>query len=442
MSRGAFLRRLGGAGAALSLVGLLRAWDAGAAPAGANAAFQPSAGGTIPSATVRFGLKPFPDSTFYFIGMKRGYFKDVGINIEPKPFGLAVTPANVIQLLVNNDLDIATLNGPTVVKVKEQVPDLRLLGFADTYIATFLLASPDSGVEPVSKRIKKGMAPAAAIRAAMQELKGKSVGFNNAGSQRVFLNEVFTHLGGISFNDVNLTVTDDEQLIQLALGGKIQFATPDGSAQNVELLRLGWYPLVSVSDLALLPGSQNIVAASLSHEGPAAKLSYYTKNTETCLRLTSVMFRLIDEINKDMPGTLAIQAPYVKTRSGVDIGAKGLQTIFTDIDPLTPFEKQTQYWGKQKGNPQSYSVVYGEQIKAAQAGGILPAGKTYTPGDVTIGAQVYGTLVSLRGRYDKLAPQAKGLVGKRAALARTAKKHYEWRNYLDAYRLLREAVSA
>ena len=43
--------------------------------------------------------------------------------------------------------------------------------------------------------------------------------------------------------------------------------------------------------------------------------------------------------------------------------------------------------------------------------------------------------------YDELLPQAEGLTGDAAELAAGAAQQYEWHNYLDAYRMLREATS-
>src|SRR6185437_16217210 len=43
--------------------------------------FTPSPGTTIPTATVRIGLEPYADTSLSVIGMRKGYFSDVGIRI-------------------------------------------------------------------------------------------------------------------------------------------------------------------------------------------------------------------------------------------------------------------------------------------------------------------------------------------------------------------------
>lgn len=400
--------------------------------------FVPSAGSEIPTVDLKFGMKPFPDSTFYVIAMNRGYFDDVGLNIEPKPFGTAVTPDNVVSLLKNGAVDIATINGPSMVKFMSQVPDLRMFGFADTYEATYLLASPNSGVTSAGDRIDDGVDPAKAIEETMAEVEGKGVAINNTGSQRVFINTIF-EAGGLTFDDVDLTVTDDAKIVQLATGGEIEFATPDGSGQNVQLLKLGWYPAVSVNDLAQAPGNEAVVSASLSHEGPAALDSFMEKNTETALRFLSVMFRTIDDIEEDPDSALPDQLPYLESRSGVDLGVDGLKQVYEVIDPLTPFEEQPKYWDESLKDPTYFETVYSEQIKAAQSGGILPAGDSLEPSSNIVGGKYYQILMDLKEGYDDLLTDVDELTGDSAELAADAAKQYEWHNYLDAYRLLKAA---
>jgi ABC-type nitrate/sulfonate/bicarbonate transport system substrate-binding protein len=427
----------------LSVPGLLAACagDSTTAPRRAPAAdFEPSAGHDIPKATVRFGMKPFASAAFYVIGMKRGYYDEVGITIEPKPFGLPITPDNQIQIIVNDKVDIVTMNGPSIVRSLAQVPDLRIIAFAETFVGMFVLAAPDSGVDPMEKRVKAGASPEEALRAVMQEIKGRPVGVNNSGTQRAFLNEVYEKRGGITFDDVDLTVTSDSKLVQLAKGGQIDFATPDGSQHVIELLRLGWYPVVSIADLATLPGSERFVAATLTHDGLATMLPYYEENTETCLRFISVMFRLIDEINGDMDSTLPDLVPYLEAQSGAQVSVEELKESLHEIDFLVPFDEQDQYWGNDKTDTRNFEVVYGEQIKAAQEGGILPEGRTFKPTDGILAKQIWDTFRELRASYDELEPQATDLTGEAAQLAEQAAQQYEWRNYLDAYRMLRDAV--
>jgi ABC-type nitrate/sulfonate/bicarbonate transport system substrate-binding protein len=446
IDRRTLLRRAGIGASAIAFGGLLAGCGgddggststAAAATAGAGLA---SAGSTIPATTVKFGMAPFGDASFYVIAMKRGWFDDVGIKIDPAPTGLQVTPDNVTSKLVTGEADIATFYGPGRIANLAKAKNIKMFGFSDTYVGTYLLASPDTGLKPVSELVAGGMPLVDAVKQVMASVKGQPVGLDSSGEHRDFLTQVFK-LGGITFKDVKLTVTTDPKILALANGGKIKFASPNGAAQNVQLINEGWFPLISVNDLLKgLPAGDPRAVASIGHEGPACTDEYYAKNTETCLRFLSVMFRTIDAIQEDPLEYLADQVPYLTSVSGTKTTAKDLDTIFKANDPLIPFEDQSQYWVDLKG-PRSYQTVYGAQIASATAGGVLPKGSKLTPEDAINGRETYTKLLALKKGYESAVKGAGKLDGQQATLAAAAKKQADARNYLDAYRMITAAAA-
>lgn len=446
--RRTLLRRAGAGAGLLSFGGLLAACGSSStstgaatgAVAAASGGLTASAGTAIPSVTVKFGMAPFADGSFYVVAMKEGWFKDVGIDIAPAPTGSQVTPDNVTSKLVTGEVDIATFYGPGRISGLAKAPNIKMFGFSDTYVGTYLLAAPDSGAKTVSSLVAGGLSFDAAIKQAMAGVKGKAVALDNSGEHRDFLNQAFA-LGGISFKDVKLTVTSDPKILALANGGKVQFASPNGAAQNIALINAGWVPLVSVGDLltGLPPGDKRAVA-SVGHEGPACTDDYYAKNTETCLRFLSVMFRTIDAIQADPDRYLQDLSPYITSVSGSKTTVSDLKTIFKVNDPFVPFEEQSQYWTDIKG-PRSYQTVYNAQIASAQAGGVLPKGKTFTADDAINGRVAYAQLLELKQGYEDLKGKAGSPAGAKAALATKAAAQAKARNYLDAYRLMKAATA-
>jgi ABC-type nitrate/sulfonate/bicarbonate transport system substrate-binding protein len=367
--------------------------------------------------------------------MRNGWFKDVGIDIQPQPDGVEVTPDNVVQKMVTGAADVATFYGPGKIANLAKAPQLKMFGFSDTYLGNYLLAAPDSGAKPVSELVKAGTPFDEAIKQAMAPVKGTSVAFTNTGQHRDFLEGIFT-LGGLKLTDVKPIATNDARILGLAKGGKVKFTSPEGAAQNVELLNEGWFPLVSTGDLldGLPPGDPRSVS-SIGHEGPAATEGWLKANHDTALRFLSVQFRIFDAITKDPEKYLAFQTPYLSARSGVKVTVPELKTILSINDPLVGFEDQTEFWTKVDG-PRSYQSVYKAQIASAQKAGIIPKDKQFTPDDAIVGKQYYDELVALKKAYDDLLPKAGS---GDAALVAKAKTQYENRNYLDAYRLLKAA---
>jgi ABC-type nitrate/sulfonate/bicarbonate transport system substrate-binding protein len=82
---------------------------AGASLAAADDRYVPAApesGTDIPAATIKFGMRPYADNTFYIIGMKKGWFDEVGIKFDPPPYGIKANDSNVTTLLLNGQVDL------------------------------------------------------------------------------------------------------------------------------------------------------------------------------------------------------------------------------------------------------------------------------------------------------------------------------------------------
>ena len=397
----------------------------------------------IPKVDIRFGMSAFADHNIHSISIINGWFDDVGITLGPGKFGLRSLSPQVIPRLLADEVDIHTWYGPLQIEIMERVPHVKLFTFSDTYVGTYMLASPQSGAKTVSQLVDEGVPFDTAIKQVMAQMKGKRVAIDNTGSHRIFLDAIFD-LGGITFKDVELSVLEDAKIVFLGRGGNIDFASPAGAVQNVVMIQDGWYPAVSVEDLIQgLPLGDFRGVSSIGHTGFATTDAYYRENFDTILRMAGVKFRVIDAINEDIANNtdhaLKLEVPVIEAAAGTKLGVEGLRTIFNTLDPVKSFEDQAEYWLDQD-SPFHYWNVYMPQVKAAQEGGLLPKDKNFSPDDAFTAPYVYRTLVQYRQWYDQLMPEAGGLEGDRAKLAELAAVHYENRNYLDAYRILNAAV--
>ena len=397
----------------------------------------------IPKVDIRFGMSAFADHNIHSISIINGWFDDVGITLGPGKFGLRSLSPQVIPRLLADEVDIHTWYGPLQIEIMERVPHVKLFTFSDTYVGTYMLASPQSGAKTVSQLVDEGVPFETAIKQVMAQMKGKRVAIDNTGSHRIFLDAIFD-LGGITFKDVELSVLEDAKIVFLGRGGNIDFASPAGAVQNVVMIQDGWYPAVSVEDLIQgLPLGDFRGVSSIGHTGFATTDAYYRENFDTILRMAGVKFRVIDAINDDIANNtdhaLKLEVPVIEAAAGTKLGVEGLRTIFNTLDPVKSFEDQAEYWLDQD-SPFHYWNVYMPQVKAAQAGGLLSKDKNFSPDDAFTAPYVYRTLVQYRQWYDQLMPEAGGLEGDRAKLAELAAVHYENRNYFDAYRILNAAV--
>lgn len=393
----------------------------------------------IPNVNVRFGMQPFGDHTIFVTGMTKGWFNDVGINIEPQPLGRDVPPGKAAQELVTGQLDMVSEYTPLAVQEMGQLPDIKIVGWNDINFGTFVFAKPDLHLETLEERIEGGETMEEAMLKIGDEMRGKSYAIEASGFHRIFYNTV-AKLGHFNLNsDVDLKVLEDPQIVQQALGGQLDFASPAGVAQMVQLFQAGWTPLVALKTLVKeLPPEQS--APMLGNTGWQATEKYLEQNKDTVLRFTSVVFRIIDAVLKDPEATLGDQATYLERVTGTDIGVPGLTKVLTEIDPLTPFDEQAKYW-TEKDSRFYYTKLYEPQIKEAQKGGVLPKNKTFKAGELIVAGKYYEELVALKEQYDEMVGQASGLSGDKQELAEDAAAQYKAFNYLDAVRLLKEALA-
>ena len=409
------------------------------APGGVASAVSP--GGTIPSATFKLGIEPYGDHSILVIGIRKDFYKDVGLDIEPQPLGESVQGPDVVPRLATAMLDAVTWYAPLKVAAAAQTPDITMLGFHDIYIGTYILAAPWTKAKKVTEFLSEGKTFASAMNLAAKQMVGKRVALANDGAHRDFFGTVF-NLGGIGMDQVQLQALPDNEQVQLANSQRLDFASPSGAAQTVQLMNQGWYSIVGTEQLlAGLPKGDQRAVATIGNTGPACTLGFANKNYETALRFVSVQYRIVDAIKRDPAATLSIQAPYLQAAAGTNTSAKDLGTIMSTLDPLFTFEDQAKFWTDEK-SIFYYKSVLQPQIDAAKTGGLIPDGMTITPDDITIGAGVYKDMVALKALYDGMVPKAGSVSGAKADMVKDAAIQYKNRNYLDAYRMLKTATAA
>ncbi len=126
----------------VALIALLIGGSAAAETADRFAPAPPEPGTDIPAATIKFGMRPYADNTFYVIGMKKGWFQDVGITFDPAPYGLKANNSNVTTLLLNGQLDIISEFCPLMLPTYKDANKLKCIAFTDNFLANAILANP------------------------------------------------------------------------------------------------------------------------------------------------------------------------------------------------------------------------------------------------------------------------------------------------------------
>jgi ABC-type nitrate/sulfonate/bicarbonate transport system substrate-binding protein len=397
----------------------------------------PEPGTDIPQVTVKFGMRPYADNTFYVIGIEKGWFKDVGITIEPAPYGLKTTENQWVSILLNEQVDINTATCSIMLPSYKTTDQLKCAGFAVTFFGSVMLANPKLGLKTVRDYAKGGAPFEEALRSALEPLVGQTVYVPAAVSEKEF-NEVPFKLAGLDLP--NYVTMDDAQMLLLAKSGRLDFMHPGGAPIAQTLLDAGWTPVYDTGQLLEFgPGGVESPLESLVfNNGWGSTADYINSNQTTLMRFASVVFRIFDAL-KDDPSLYGVYAPYLNSVAGTSLDADGVRRTVENLDPFVPFEEQTKYFVDKDG-PEYYENSMGALIKALESSGTIPAG--ITPDDVVWAAPMYHEMLDYKNKTDALLERAKTaqLAGDKQQLLDQARQHYDWYNFLDAYRLATAAL--
>lgn len=402
-------------------------------PAMAESGYTPSTpepGTEIPQSSIKMGLKPFADNSFYVISMKKGWFEDAGIKIDP-PGGISLTEDNVNAQLLNGNIDLSGQFPPGSVSTYSTSKAIKQTMFTDVIVSASILANPKLGLKTFKDYIAEGMDFEHAIAAALAPVKDKKIAVPSALNERLFEDAV-SRFSGVPFN---LNLMEDPQILVAASAGQIDFAHPSGAPIVYSLLQKGWVQLVSMDDLLKHapadPDSPLIPAIQIV--GNVGNVDFINNNKTTVLRFMSVVWRTIDELKKD-PSLFDLQAPYLNSVAGTSLTGQDIAATVANFQPYVTFDDYGKFYDET--NPLYYKPIFAGIIREYVKNGILPEG-AMTPEEFIWGEPLYREMVAYKTKADELLAglEGKELSSEEAGLVTEAKKYYDWRNYLDAYRL-------
>lgn len=424
----------------------------GATPTGASHQATKASGGfpeasapsgtSIPNVTVHFGMRPVANDVMFVVATKQGWFKDVGINIAPPPYGNKSTFDNAVPLLLNNQLNIEALDPIPTISTLGSENSIRFIGLSDIFLGYQILAAPSVHAKTVSQFMSQGLSFKQAMSKTLDQMKGQKLTIPPIISDRGFLDTAFAAAGMSMTKTAHVTVTPDSNALNLASGGSVKFASFDGAPFTAQLLGAGWTPIVTPLDLSknLPPGVNSPAELLVEPPGIASTAGWASKNPDTVLRFVSVMFRLIDAINKAPQNELQYELGYLNAFAGTHLNVQELQANITRLDPLISFSEQAQYYS----NPKSslyYKNWFAATLNYDIKQGALKKGN-YSADNLIWANKVYNELANYQHKTDGLLKSAanKHLSSRGSALITKAKEYYSWFDFLDSYRYAKAAM--
>jgi hypothetical protein len=396
--------------------------------------YTATAGDTVPTVKVKFGMRPYADNTFYEIAIKKGWFSDVGIDLDPAA-GISTTEDQWTNLLLHGSTDINSDTCAILVTTYASSTDLKCIQHAVSFFGQVMFANPKLGLKSVEDYEAAGEDFKTALKDALTPLtKGDAVYVQPGTGEIAFTQEPFKYAG---VKQPNFKPVSDSDMFTQAQAGKINFLHPGGAPIAVELLKLGWKPIYSTKTLVNgAPGSDSPFVGLVVNNGIAATAKYATSHEDTILRFTSVLYRIAAATKAD-PTLFDLQAPYLNSVAGTTLTGKDIADEFAEFHPLATFESAGKDYYDDPSSAQYYKTIGDAVIKDQVAAGTLKQGAV-TADEFVWAPKVYADLAGYKKQYETIAAAGGG----DTALMAKAKTYYDDYDYLDAARFALKAKPA
>jgi hypothetical protein len=409
------------------------------------------AGTDIPQADVKLAFYPCcADNALFAVGIEEGFYKDVGINITP-PEGHQFTLFDqIVPSMQRGDFDTSGMfiQGylQTLNTFGQDIPPIL---FHDIYVGYAILKAPDNDAKTTLDYMDEGMEFPEAAKAAVEQLRGEEVFTPPHGQVQPPYPDVFLSYADMKYpQDLKLKFLEDPKIVELATTpGRMKWAIPYAAPVLVQMIREGWEPVINVNmmfehdnESKQADRMRELVGSS----GLIAQRDWVEENEDTVLRLLSATYRTIDSLMD--PATqeagFTVLADLINATQGQKMIPEDIGTIFTEVDPLFPWDEQgPQLWD----DPDAPYYVRGSletQIQSLIDNKTLPD-KEYDLDQFLVAEKLYKRMKALQEEADGLFTEAKSadLSGDKAGLVERAQEFYDWHDYLDAVRFLKAALA-
>jgi len=396
----------------------------------------------IPAIKARFAMVSYPNHTWPIIGVRNGFFQDVGISLDPAD-GRIVFENQTVPLLQNKEEDVSTIFVGVLTPVLDKIKTIRPFLVHSYWQGNTILTGP-SGFKTLDEFMAMGKSFPEAAKLTVEQLKGQKLTVPPTISTRPWLEFIYS-FAGMKLEDSDLVILEDPNAVQLAVSGGVPFSAPAGAAQIYQLqYQANWRPLISTRQLVKYAGGPDgaPVQKILNFDGFAATTDYIAANRDTIHRFNSVLYRTMAAMfGPDQRAELEKQVPFVNAANGSSLDAPAIKFIFTELDPFFPWDAQARLW-KDVGDPLYYKNVYDYQVKK------FIEDKTIAPGDYDLDAlfparAIWMEALAMREKAAALAEKASSakLPDDKKALAEAGKAWAAKLNFLDATRFLEASLA-
>jgi ABC-type nitrate/sulfonate/bicarbonate transport system substrate-binding protein len=387
-----------------------------------------------PLRTVTFGVLPYADHTYVIIGLEKGWFKEVGIDLQPR----VIKVDQIVPFLKNGTLDIVSTPPAILFASYENAPNLVHFVFGDLFQG-YALMGPKTATT-YSELSAAGRPSATAVEEVMAQLKGKVFAYPPEAAIKPFI-DLIVQRGRLAPDSFKAMVVDDPLTVNAMRSGQAQFQV-GGVPSRLTLQKEGFRPILRAVDLAKTarPSPDSPELAGILQNGWATTLEFYRDHYDTILRMASVNYRIMQFIRDRPREAAAIHMPYLSSVTGEKFTEKDAEVIYSDLDPFVPFDEQREWFHDPNSNF-FYRNINGAILASFVRQGIYK-GLPPELDKVIRSADVYKELERLRAEANDTLQRIRrsGQEAKASKLVKEAERDMSYFNFLDASQLAKRAA--
>lgn len=386
---------------------------------------------------VSFGMLPYGDHTYAIIGARRGWFREVGIDLQYR----AIRVEEIVPLLNNGSLDVVSTPPGILFAAHDNAPNLVSFVFGDLFQGYAVLARPSLNLRSYDDYVAQGMTPEQAVAAVVGQMRGKTLAYPSEAAIQPFIDLVLRK-GGLRRSDINPLVLDDPLTVNAMRRGQADLQV-GGVPSRLVLEREGYKVLLSSIDLARMarPSASSQELAGILQNGWGTTRRFYRERHDDVLRMASVNYRIMQAIKDDPDAALAIHMPYLSEISGQTFSTEDGRVIYRSLNPFKTFDEQRE-WFHDRASPFFYAYVNGAILQTFVAQGVFQ-NRAPSVDDVILADDIYRELEQLRAEAAGTLRmiEARGPQARQSRKYVEARRHFQIFNFLDAARLAREALA-
>lgn len=393
---------------------------------------------TIPESTIKIVLEPYYVCSAACIGIEKGWYKELGINIDPEPYGTVITGEDTTQYVASQKADMIDQPTVQIMGAIKDLPPVKTFVFNSIFYGSVILGQP--GTKTVDDFINEGMDAKEAIQAAMSQLKGADFAYDGTASSHSFVTSSL-NMGGLSIDDINLSAYGDSEIVAMMLTGQLDYCGGMGLGAAQELMNKGMVVVVAANDIIEFADASvySPELRSAFQVGWTTYDSYIEENYDTILRFASVVWREARFINENREEAISIHLPFMNSISGSQNTEGDMESAYSVLTPYFSFEDQER-WFKDDSYPLYYQYAIGAYIQDWVEKGYLKEDELKVE-DVCIADKVYEDMLKLKAESDANfiaaeAAIAAGTAGdaltQAQSLLEQAKTYYDNYDFLDA----------